>query len=142
MWAFRSSAPHHHPAMPAQARIPKKTCYVWLWALESFGDSVGVEDKPPGHAMQILLRLMQDTGLCAEQMQGWFQQPIPHPDPHWSVSPQSATCNETRDSIITAPPDHHAGWRPRRHRCTPCVCCGARDLSRELAEQETGIPGG
>ena len=38
-------------------------------ALESFGDCVGADDEPPEDAMQTLLRLTQDTDLCAEQMQ-------------------------------------------------------------------------
>lgn len=42
---------------------------MWLRALESFGDCVGADDESPGDAMQTLLRLMQDAGLCAEQMQ-------------------------------------------------------------------------
>lgn len=118
---------------------------MWLWALETFWDYEGAEDEPPGDAMQILLRLMQDAGLCAEQMQGRFQQPSPPPPLPLllvRVSLQSAMCDETRNRIVTTQPDRHAGWRLRKHRCTPCISHGAQDLSRELAEQETGIPGG
>lgn len=78
--------------MPAQARTPKRTCFLWLWALETFRDCVGAEDEPPGDAMQILLRLMQDAGLCAEQMQGRSQQPLPKPHPCWSESLPKVLC--------------------------------------------------
>lgn len=64
------------PSYARSGQNPKENLYVmWLRALESFGDCVGAEDEPPGDAMQNLLRLTQDAGLCAEQMQADFSSP-------------------------------------------------------------------
>lgn len=64
------------PSYACSGQNPKENlCVMWLRALESFGDCVGAKDKPPGDAMQTLLRLTQDAGLCAEQMQADFSSP-------------------------------------------------------------------
>lgn len=87
--------------------------------------------------MQILLRLMQDVGLCPEQIKAGFGSPQVV-----RISPKSAVCGELGDNTVIIPPDHHAGWRPRKYTSIPCISHSVQDPPRGLAGQEMGIPGG
>lgn len=90
-----------------------------------------------GDATEILLRLTQDVGLGPELIKAGFSSPQVA-----RVSPKSTLCGETGDNAAIIPPDHHAGWRPRKYNILTLHSPGAQNLPRGLAGQDMSIPGG